>query len=200
MGADAVPVVANGERWVPGVDLGQVATLLDLDYSPTPALTPDILAGRLRHALMTSTRLTGQFPTTNLGDRLPNRDRTCLALANHIVEIASGYLEVESGTDFDHRISSAVPGVELDRGALAVRCQAVRGALNVGPSPFYERDVGTFFGPATLHEVLERCTWHVAQHVRQQAMLLEALDVTPDQPLGASDLDGLPLPAGVWDG
>ena len=193
-------MVADGERWVPGVDLAQIATLLDLDYSPAPALTPDILVGRLRHALMTSTRLTGQFPTTNLDDKLPNRDRTCLALANHIVEIAAGYLEVESGTDFDHRISSAIAEVELDREALAVRCRAVRGALNVSPSPFYERDVGTFFGSATLHEVLERCTWHVAQHVRQQAMLLQGLDIAPDQPLAASDLDGLPLPAGVWDG
>ena len=116
------------------------------------------------------------------------------------MEIAAGYLEVESDTDFDYRISSAVPGVELDREALAARCRAVRVALNVSPSPFYERAVGTFFGPATLHEVLERCTWHVAQHVRQQAMLLEGLDIAPDQPLAASDLDGLPLPAGVWDG
>ena len=200
LGADAVPVVADGDRWVPGVDLGQVATLLDLDYSPAPALTPDILVGRLRHALMTSTRLTGQFPAINLGDKLPNRDRTCVALANHIVEVAAGYLEVESGTDFDHRISSAIPEVELDREALAARCRAVRGALNVSPSPLYEHAVGTFFGPATLHEVLERCTWHVAQHVRQQAMLLEGLDIAPDRPLTAAELDGLPLPAGVWDG
>ena len=200
LGADAVPVVADGTRWVPGVDLGQVARLLGVDYEATPALAPDVLIDRLRHALATSTRLTAQFPTANLDDKLPNRDRTILALANHIVEIAAGFVRVVAGADFDHDVSAAIPDAEVGRDALAARSDGVVAAL-VGESPWSPADeVGTFFGPSTLHAVLERCTWHVVQHVRQQAMLLEGLGIAPDEPLRTEDFDGLPLPSSVWDG
>jgi len=185
---------------VPGVDLGQVAELLEVDYEATPALSPDALIDRLRHALATSTRLTAQFPAANLGDTLPNRDRTNLALANHIVEIAAGYVKVAAGADFDHGVSAAIPESEVGRDVLATRSAAVVTAL-VGDSPLSPaEEVATFFGPSTLHAVLERCTWHVIQHVRQQAMVLEGLGIAPDGPLATEDFEGLPLPAGVWDG
>lgn len=193
-------MVADGTRWVPGVDLGQVAALLKVDYVATPALSPDVLVDRLRHALSTSTRLTAQLPTVNLSDRLPNRDRTNLALANHIVEIAAGYVKVAEGAKFDHVVSAAIPASEVGREALAVRSEAVITAL-VNESPLSPDDeVATFFGPSTLNAVLERCTWHVVQHVRQQAMVLEGLGIAPDAPLTTEDLEGLPLPSGVWDG
>ena len=193
-------MVADGTRWVPGVDLRQVAELLEIDYEASPALSPDVLIGRLRHALSTSTRLTAQFPAANLSDRLPNRVRTNLTLANHIVEIAAGYVKVAAGAEFDRVVSAAIPASEIGREALAARSEGVCTAL-AGESPLCPDDeVATFFGPSPLHAVLERCTWHAVQHVRQQAMLLERLDIGPDRPLGAEDFEGLPLPAGVWDG
>ena len=193
-------MVADGVRWVPGVDLGQVARLLGVDYEATPALSPDVLVDRLRHALTTSTRLTAQFPAANLADKLPNRDRTILALANHIVEVAAGYVKVAAGADFDHGVSAAIPDAEVGREALATRSEVVITALARESLLAPADEVGTFFGPSTLHAVLERCTWHVVQHVRQQAMLLEGLGIAPDEPLRTEDFDGLPLPSGVWDG
>jgi hypothetical protein len=47
--------------------------------------------------------------------------------------------------------------------------------------------------------VLERTTWHVAQHARQLESLLELRGVTPAPRLALVLLDGLPLPADVWD-
>ena len=198
LGADAVPVVSDGARWVPGVDLAQVAELIGVEYDPNPALAPDVLISRLRRALATSTRLTVQFPPANLGDKLPNRDRTCLALANHIVEIAAGYVRVAGGADFDHEISEAIPKDELEPVALAGRTRRLSEELITGALA-YTDEVATFFGPMTLHAVLERCTWHAVQHVRQQAMLLERLGVAPERPLAEADYAGLPLPGGVWD-
>ena len=198
LGADAVPVVSDGARWVPGVDLAQVAELIGVEYDPNPALAPDALISRLRLALATSTRLTAQFPTANLGDKLPNRDRTCLALANHIVEIAAQYAKVANGVDFDHETSEAIPKAELEPAALAARSRHVAEELGAAALA-YDDEVATFFGPMTLHAVLERCTWHAVQHVRQQAMLLERLDISPDRPLVEAAFAGLPLPQGVWD-
>jgi len=47
--------------------------------------------------------------------------------------------------------------------------------------------------------VLERTTWHSAQHTRQLMMVLNKLDIKPDGPLLTDDLSGLPLPDQVWD-
>jgi hypothetical protein len=50
-----------------------------------------------------------------------------------------------------------------------------------------------------MHDVLERTTWHAAQHSRQVMLMLETYGIAPDGPLGAVDLAGLPLPDEVWD-
>ena len=60
--------------------------------------------------------------------------------------------------------------------------------------------VQTYYGPQTLHEYLERTTWHSGQHVRQWVMLLGMAGITPDQPPKDADFAGLPMPSQVWDG
>ena len=194
-------MVRQGTDWVPGVDLTQVAALVGVTYDPVPALSASTLVDRLVNALVTSDRLIRQFPEPTLGDRLPNRDRTCLGLANHIVEIVARLLEVSAGADFDHAASSAEPVHERNRDALANHAamivQQLQESLPLADAD--EQPVDAFFGTTTLHAVLERCTWHVMQHVRQQAMLLERLGIRPDRPLGEADFAGLPLPEAVWD-
>src|SRR5690606_17827609 len=59
--------------------------------------------------------------------------------------------------------------------------------------------VETYYGRQPMHEVLERTTWHCAQHARQVMALLEQLGIAPDRPLGPAELQGLPLPAKLWD-
>ena len=195
LGADSVPIVAEGGRFVPGIDLGLVAEFLQLSYDPEPALPVDVLIARLGHTLATATRLTAQIPCGNLGDKLPNRDRTLLSLANHIVQIAGGFIKVAAGREYTR---SAISGNRLDRDALAERSHAVETDLSglvVDPSS----RVATYYGTTTLHGVLERCAWHAAQHTRQLAMVLEGSGIEPDEPLGSDDLAGLPLPEEVWD-
>jgi hypothetical protein len=50
-----------------------------------------------------------------------------------------------------------------------------------------------------IHVLLERSTWHSAQHARQLAAVLERFGIEPDGRLTAEDLDGLPLPKGLWE-
>lgn len=183
---------------MPGADLDRVAKFLDLTVEPREALPAEVLIERLVVVLATNTRLTMQFSGDRLADKLPNRDRTVLALANHIVEIAAGYLLVETGHPFDARVAGAIPERELDPRDLATRSKSVLARLAaLRPAP--ARQVETLHGTSNRHRVLERCTWHAAQHVRQLAFMLERLGVEPDQPLTSSDLEGLPLPEGVWD-
>ena len=57
----------------------------------------------------------------------------------------------------------------------------------------------TYYGEQPLHHVMERCTWHSAQHARQIVAVLERFGIAADGPLTASDYAGLPLPTGLWE-
>ena len=179
-----------------------MATLLNLPFDSPPALPPALLMTRLQHTLTTAMRHLRQFPEPALAAKVPNRDRTCLALANHIVEIAAGYQRVAAGEAFDLAMSAAIPEHELDRADLPRRAETILARLaasSEGPPAHLDQRVETFFGPTTLHAILERCTWHAAQHTRQLAALLEQLGIEAEAPLTNKDLDGLPVPTGIWD-
>ncbi len=199
IGVERVPAVARNGTWIPGVDTARVAEFLGLAVETRAVLPARILIARLGHVLATATRLASQIPASCLANKLPNRDRTLLALVNHIVEIAAGYLVVESGGAFDASVAGAIPARELDRDDLAARAHSVCASLSALP-PTPRRRVATYYGSADLHRVLERCTWHAAQHTRQLAFMLGRLGIEPDQPLTRTDLDGLPVPRAVWDG
>ncbi len=198
IGGQQVPVVAKAGSWIPGADLNRVAAFLNLAVDPRCPLPAEVLIDRLQHVLATAVRLTNQFPAQRLTAKLPNRDRTVLALANHIVEIAAGYLRVEAGRPFDGAVAGAIPNRELDLRDLATRSASVRARLAaLRPAP--DDDVETQNGMSNRHLVLERCTWHAAQHTRQLAFMLERLGIVPDRALTVADLAGLPLPEAVWD-
>ena len=57
----------------------------------------------------------------------------------------------------------------------------------------------TYYGMQPLPGVLERTTWHVAQHVRQLERVLDLLGVHDRPSLPATLLEHLPLPADAWD-
>jgi hypothetical protein len=61
------------------------------------------------------------------------------------------------------------------------------------------QEIDSYYGKQPLHNVLERHTWHPAQHVRQIMLLLQENSIEPDGPLTEADLAGLPLPKQVWD-
>jgi hypothetical protein len=62
----------------------------------------------------------------------------------------------------------------------------------------YTRVIDVYYGPQSGHDLLERTTWHAAQHLRQLYALAGKLGVPPSQPLPAADFEGLPLPASLW--
>jgi hypothetical protein len=62
------------------------------------------------------------------------------------------------------------------------------------------QQLSTYYGPQPLHQVLERSTWHSAQHVRQlQHVLEERYHIAPQQRLKPDDTAGLPLPERLFE-
>ncbi len=204
LGLRSVPVVAlanaaaGGKEFAFGVDLRAVAELVGVPFQASPALPAEELKQRLKGALDVAMRLASEFPPDRLRDKLPRRNRTCLGLANHLVEIAAVFLRVCAGSPFDVEASSAIPQTELGVADLRVRAKAVTLQLDEAEVEG-SRTVETFFGPQALHLVLERCAWHTMQHARQLEMMLTRTGAAPKQPITPQLLADLPLPRAVWD-
>ena len=59
--------------------------------------------------------------------------------------------------------------------------------------------LATYYGEQPLHHVMERCTWHSAQHARQIASVLEGFGIAPNGAITADDYAGLPMPKALWE-
>jgi len=205
LGARSVPVVAKGERFVFAQNLADVTEFLGIEGIAGPALSPGELIGKLELVLGAAERYVRQLPDRHLGDKLPNRDRSYGELAHHIFRIPEAFIEAAaSGEELTHRSFVTPPGPEHRTAAgIAAYGRAVMDRVRAWWAETADKDGGrrmpTYYGPQRLHDVLERTTWHSAQHVRQLMMVLEGLGVAPERRLTASDLAGLPLPEKVWD-
>jgi len=202
VGARSVPVVTRGDEFVLGQDLEAVARFLGVAADRTRLDVP-VLASRLIALLDCAADMTAQIPADALFARLPGRERTRLDLAYHVPQIAVAFLDAALGgrLTFEHfertapeHIHTAADAARLTRSVS--QAFAVWWGANQSRLP---GALDTYYGYQTLHGVLERTTWHVAQHVRQLERVLELLRVTPAPRLPAGLLEGLPLPKDVWD-
>jgi len=206
LGVRSVPVVAVGDKFVFAQSLADVAELIGVDYDATPDLSPDELVQRLDTVLATAARLVRQIPADALEKDVRGRRRSLRQLSYHIFRIAEAFLEVtiEVGEtlELDH-INAAAPGDMRTTEQISDYGDGLRRRLAAWwdgeTDRACARTVPVYWGAQKLHHVLERTTWHPAQHVRQITSLLEEAGIAPDGALTAADLAGLPLPEQVWD-
>lgn len=202
LGARSVPVIARGDAFVYGQDLAVVARFLGIEPD-LQRLDVPVLVSRLLALLDSAALLVAQLPEQSWRERLPGRERTHLDLAYHVSQVVVGFLDAALGgrLTFEHferkppdHVATAADVARLIRSvsqALAVWWGANQARLPA--------ELDTYYGRQPLHAVLERTTWHVAQHARQLQRLLELRGVEPRPPLTPALLSGLPLPADVWD-
>jgi uncharacterized damage-inducible protein DinB len=147
-----------------------------------------------------------QLPAARLHERaVESRDRSIRDLAYHIYQVPDAFLQaVQHGMEDLTTIYNAPPPPE-------VKTAAQIAAYGKGVTERIERwwralgdkscrqTVKTYYGERPLHELLERCTWHSAQHARQIIAVLERLGIEPEGRLTAADYAGLPMPKGLWE-
>lgn len=205
LGVRSVPVVTRGRDYVFAQELADVSRFLGRDVQfdrlPPAKLIEKwlaVLAAAQRHAL--------QLPPECLGERAtPGRDRSIRDLACHVYQVPDAFLQaVEHGVEDLAALYNAAPPPEVrtprqirDYGA-QVSARLARWWASL-PDKACRREVKTYYGVQPLHHLLERCTWHSAQHARQIIAVLERFGIAPDGALTAQDYAGLPLPAGLWE-
>jgi hypothetical protein len=207
LGVRTVPVLARGEAYVFCQDLEDVAEFLGLQGSGHVPLAPAVLISKWVNILRAAQRYVSQIPDDRLEERaIANRDRSIRLLGHHIFRIAEAFLET-AVDHIEYRASNAnVPPAEgsFTTGTqLALYGNATVERLTDWWSCLEDKScsgrIKTYYGTPPAHQLLERSTWHSAQHTRQIIAILERLGIEPDGRLTAEDLAGLPLPQGLWD-
>ena len=198
-----VPAVAVGEQIVHGWNPPALAALVGVPYSDRPQLSPSELAARLDRILEATQRALRSVPAERLRTTAPGRDRTLGDIGYHIFRLSLGFRDAAREKRFPVAwLLEAAPAEMRDGAALARYGETVRAQLSdwfaAHPGQPFSVVVQTYYGPQSLHALLERTSWHAAQHLRQVYALLEAAGLPPEQPLGARDFAGLPLPDSVW--
>jgi hypothetical protein len=185
--------------------LREVARLAGIALGAPKLLPVPELKRRLDAILSGAERVLSQLPEEDLKTKLPNRPRTYADLAFHIFNIADSFLEHEAGIPLTFDAYNRVPPPEMQsRTALAAYGQDVRRRIDAwfggpGAGRDWGAKAGVYYGEQTMHEFLERTTWHAGQHTRQLVWVLAQLGIKPERPLGPEIFEGLPMPENVWD-
>jgi glutaredoxin/uncharacterized damage-inducible protein DinB len=204
-GVKTVPVVARGGEFVFAQALEDVSRFIGRKFS-SRRLPPEELVNKWLAVLRAAQRHVQQIPASRLAERaVHSRDRSIRDLAYHVYQVPDAFLQaVENGLEDLTTTYNAAPPASVknvqDIAAYGSRVtQRIERWWSQLPDKSCRQTVKTYYGARPLHELLERCTWHSAQHARQIASVLERLQVKPDGPLTAKDYAGLPMPQGLWE-
>jgi len=198
-----VPAVAVGDRAVHGWNPEGYAALLGVRYEPWVKLSPAELATRLDRILATAEALLHVVPDDRIEFVPPERKRTLRALGHHLFRLSLAFVDAMDGGALPEEWFQESPPPAIATGGDIARYGAlVRARLQgwfAGAAPDeYARVVQVYYGPQAGHDLLERTTWHAAQHLRQFYDLAARLGITPPAPLPTDAFQGLPLPESVW--
>jgi uncharacterized damage-inducible protein DinB len=147
-----------------------------------------------------------QIPPARMGERaIESRDRSIRDLAYHVYQVPDAFLQaVNHGVQDLTSIYNAPPPKEITKpehiAAYGARItEGIDRWWSQLPDKSCRQTVKTYYGERPLHELLERCTWHSAQHARQIIAVLQRLGIEPKGKLTSADYAGLPMPQGLWE-
>ncbi len=202
-GVPLVPAVVVGEQLVHGWNPPALAELVGVPYASEPVLSPAELAARLDRILEATQRALQTVSAEQLQTSVPGRNRTIRDIGHHIFRLSLGFRDAAIEDRFPEAwLLEVVPAEMTDGAALAqyggTVCEQLSAWFAEHATQSFSPLVQTYYGPQSLHALLERTTWHAAQHLRQVYALLETAGAVPEQPLSAQDYAGLPLPDTLW--
>ena len=186
--------------------LADVARVAGIPWAGSAMLAPADLYHRLTVIECAAERLFARIPKAAITQSVPGRPRTYADLAFHIFHIAELFVDqvVANRPLIEGDYDNKPPANMTSRGPILAFGRQVQTQLHTwwesgGKSADLSTPAQVYYGQQTLHEFLERTTWHAGQHVRQLTLVVEKLGIAPDRPLGPEVWNGLPMPSKIWD-
>ena len=205
IGVRTVPVVARGHDYVFAQELADVSRFVGRKVE-FQRLSAPVLVDKWLIVLEAAQRHVMQLPQEQLAERAtPGRDRSIRSLAYHVYQVADAFLQaMENGIEDLTSVYDVPPPATVNTPAdIRAYGSAVTERLRRWWAGLEDKSCSgtakTYYGVQPLHHLLERSTWHSAQHARQIIAVLERFGIAPDGPLGADDYAGLPMPAALWE-
>ena len=203
LGLRTVPVLSRGDKYIFGQNTQQIIDFVGLNEDGGPQLPVDQLNARVVKFMGAAIELIPLMPHDKLGIHVPGRPRSYRTLAFHLFRVIDAFIGTNEGITLEKEMFAEEPAADARTDFLVEYGKKVRQRYldwwsknNHAAS----KTLQTYYGPQTLHELLERTTWHSGQHVRQYMMLLEKEGVSHHRPLVDADFAKLPMPRNVWDG
>ena len=196
-------ILRKGDAFVRGQNLDEVAALLGVDRHHR-RLANSVLVERWEELLACARAVIAWFPEDVLDRRaVLVRDRPIRDLCTHVFQVPDTFLRrVEGSLAADGEraaLGAPVDHVETKDELLAfvdailARFRSWR--VEGGEAELPERML-TYYGEQPIGQVLERGTWHTAQHARQLDTIAAGLGAEFQIPL--SLYEGLPMPGRLW--
>ncbi len=203
LGVRSVPVLSRGDKFTFGQSTKQIVDFLGLNEKSGPELSTDELAARVDKFMSAALELIPLMPYDRLDTHVPGRPRSYRTLAFHLFRVVDAFLGANQGVTLVQAAFREEPAPDADTAALVAYGTEVRQRFRdwwAKGDTASGKTLQTYYGPQSLHELMERTTWHSGQHVRQYMMLLEREGVSHHRPLVEADFAKLPMPQNVWDG
>jgi hypothetical protein len=203
LGLRTVPVLARGKEYIFGQNTQQIIDFLGLKEDGGPKLSVQELHDRLDKFMGAAIELIPLMPADRLAKHVPGRPRSYRTLSFHLFRVVDAFLGASEGTTLVKEMFAEEPAADADTASLVAYGTKIRkrfGYWWARGDLAQSKRLETYYGPQTLHELLERTTWHCGQHVRQYMMLLEKEGIGFRPPLVDADFAKLPMPQNVWDG
>ncbi len=203
LGLRTVPVLSRGDKYIFGQNTQQIIDFIGLNEDGGPELSVDQLNGRVDKFMSAAIELFPLMPYDRLGTHVPGRPRSYRTLGFHLFRVVDAFLGTNDGITLQKEMFGEEPAPDADTAFLVAYGQKIQQRYRdwwAKNDHAASKTLETYYGPQTLHELLERTTWHSGQHVRQYMMLLEKEGVTHHRPLVDADFAKLPMPKNVWDG
>ncbi len=201
-GIRSVPVLIRGDEILFTQSLEDVAKFVGRSRAVN-RLPPAELFQRWQYFLNTALGLIPQIPEERLhGYPIEKRQRTVCNLAYHIFQVPEGVMAMTEGRtldsrDYDNAIYDhleTIPQIlEFGKGVIEAHKRWWAAADQTG-----QKQIDTYYGVQPLHQILERGTWHSAQHTRQLNHVLDEFGVAVKNPIDKTAYDGLPMPKAIW--
>jgi Glutaredoxin len=206
LGVRTVPIVARGSVWANGQVLADVARVAGITPSTAKILPPAELYRRLTLVQTAAQRFFAQIPDDRIALQLPGRPRSYADLAFHIFHIAELFIAHMTMRRplVEGDYNRVPPALWCSKGSVLAYGRGVQTHMHIWWQEYasatdFAAPADVYYGVQTVHEFMERTTWHSGQHVRQLALVLQHLGITPDRPLGPAVWADLPMPEKVWD-